>query len=449
MNDTKRAFLLETLPRLGGLALLAALLTAAARGTGIAASAEGLFIAGAVSLFMASLVFFRLAAFPAAAGCALLLLVLDPSPLLLAGPGILLFLAGTMVVTAALKDLGVMTCLVQFVINRCGVNGVALCLLLAGVSAVSAALFGGWFSVFVMCALVFQVCDALKLKPAPFVTIAAVATNLGACMTLSGSPLSLFLGVAANESYAAFLLRAAPPALALTAAATFTLIGVFHRDIRLLGRRLREQRERNRGLGPCMHLSCRRGVSLFLAFFALLLFHAPLAALLARCTGTEVNPAVLLMLLPALFAVGILFARPKRMDAYLREGVDWKLILLVASLSVIWATLRAKGIRLVSLSPNNGAASFFAGLLAAPFMGDLASGTLLSGFLPAAAAPCYPLLFGCAVGANLFATASQVNLAAVRLLEEHTHRKTAWQSWVKAGTAVTVVCTLVYLLLFA
>ena len=454
MNDRKRTFLLETLPRLGGLAVCAVLLTVAARCAGIAATPEGLFTAGVVSLCAASLVFFREAALPAVSGCALLLLGkngLDPAAVSLMRPGLLLFLAGTMVVMAALKDLGLMTCLVQFVINRRSVNGVTFCLLLAGISAFSAALFGGWVAVPVMCALVFQVCDALKLKPAPFVTMAAVSTNLGACMSLSGSPLSLFFGTSATASYVAFLLHAAPAALALMVAATLTLIAVFQRDIRLLDRRLREQRERNRGLGPCMRLSCRRAVSLFLAFILLLLCHAPLAGLLSRCTGVELDPGSVLMLLPALFAVAILFARPKRADAYLRESVDWKLILFVAGLSVLSGTLRAEGICLASFPFKDGAATFLAGLLATPFTGDLAAGTLLAGVLPekVAACSCYPLLFGCAVGANLFATASLTNLLAVRLLEEHTHRHTAWKHCLKAGIAVTVVCAVVYLLLFA
>jgi Na+/H+ antiporter NhaD/arsenite permease-like protein len=80
---------------------------------------------------------------------------------------IILFLVGMMIIVGALKDLGFLTWIIQAIINKRHMNGTTFTVILCGLSALLSSVVDEVSSIVVVQALVFQVCDTLKIGPNP------------------------------------------------------------------------------------------------------------------------------------------------------------------------------------------------------------------------------------------------------------------------------------------
>jgi len=107
---------------------------------------------------------------------------------------IILFLVGMMCLVGVLKDLGLFTWVIQLVINMKAINGLRFTIILIFMSAFMACVVDEVTSIVFVLALVFQVCDTLKIKPTPFVMIAVMATNIGSSGTMLGNPVGILIG---------------------------------------------------------------------------------------------------------------------------------------------------------------------------------------------------------------------------------------------------------------
>ncbi|MBO6067425.1 MAG: hypothetical protein J6P80_04650, partial [Kiritimatiellae bacterium] len=123
---------------------------------------------------------------------------------------IIFFLVGMMIIVGVLKDLGFLTWVIQTIINRKKMNGASFSLILCVLSAVLASVVDEVSSIVVVLALVFQVCDTLKLRPHPFVLMAVMATNIGSSATMLGNPVGIFIGNKAGFTFSQFLVGATP-----------------------------------------------------------------------------------------------------------------------------------------------------------------------------------------------------------------------------------------------
>jgi len=107
---------------------------------------------------------------------------------------VILFLIGMMVVVGGLRDLGFFTWVIQGILKVKGMTGPRFVLITAIASAFSAAAVDEVTSILFMVAVVFQVCDVLKVRPTPFLIICVMlpmSAAPGPCWaTRSGSSLA-------------------------------------------------------------------------------------------------------------------------------------------------------------------------------------------------------------------------------------------------------------------
>ena len=122
---------------------------------------------------------------------------------------IIFFLIGMMIIVGALKDLGFLTWVIQAIINRKQMNGTTFTIILCGLSALLSSVVDEVSSIVVVLALVFQVCDTLKIRR-PLVMMAVLCTNIGSAATMLGNPVGIFIGNKAGFNFSQFLTGARP-----------------------------------------------------------------------------------------------------------------------------------------------------------------------------------------------------------------------------------------------
>ena len=123
---------------------------------------------------------------------------------------VILFLIGMMVVVGGLRDLGFFTWIIQGIMKIEGMTGRRFVLVTAVASALSAAAVDEVTSILFMAALVFQVCDVLKVRPIPFLIICVMATNVGSAGTMLGNPVGILIGSRAGLTFEDFMIWSFP-----------------------------------------------------------------------------------------------------------------------------------------------------------------------------------------------------------------------------------------------
>ena len=114
---------------------------------------------------------------------------------------IIFFLIGMMIIVGALKDLGFLTWVIQVIINQRRMTGPRFVFVLCLLSALLSSVVDEVSSIVVVLALVFQVCDTLKVRATPFVLIAVLCTNIGSSATMLGNPVGIFIGNKAGFTF--------------------------------------------------------------------------------------------------------------------------------------------------------------------------------------------------------------------------------------------------------
>ena len=178
---------------------------------------------------------------------------------------IILFLIGMMTLVGVLKDLGLFTWLIQLILNAKNMSGKRFVITLILMSGIMASLVDEVTSIVFVLALVFQVCDTLKLRPTPFVLISVIATNIGSTGTMLGNPVGLLIGTKTGLSFGEFLTHAAPIMLLSLMVTMAVLMFWARKDIALLDERLAKRRAGNLGLGPLVRIPYRRGLFILIA----------------------------------------------------------------------------------------------------------------------------------------------------------------------------------------
>jgi Na+/H+ antiporter NhaD/arsenite permease-like protein len=116
-------------------------------------------------------------------------------------------------------------------------------------SAIMSCLVGEVTSIVFMLALIFQVCDTLKVSPTPHVFISVIATNIGSSGTMLGNPVGILIGTKAGFTFIDFMITAFPIMLISLAGALAVIIIWYKKEIRLFTERLEARRKMLIGLG--------------------------------------------------------------------------------------------------------------------------------------------------------------------------------------------------------
>lgn len=362
---------------------------------------------------------------------------------------IILFLVGMMVTVGVLKDLGLFTWIIQSVLRMKRLNGRRFILSVVLLSAAMACIVDEVTSIVFVTALIFQVCDTLKIRSTPFVIIAVLATNIGSAGTLLGNPVGILIGYKAGFTFFDFLVWSFPVislALLVMLSCCFYL---YRHEIADLSARLQLRRDQDLGLGPLVQVPVRRGLAVLLAMIALIASHHAIE----KSLGIEKNTV---LIVAPLFISGLLMAwRHQRARHYIEQEVEWWTLLFFMMLFAVAGTLEHTGVT------SRLAHDLRAGLgsdhaVHIPFI--LSVSALGSAFVDnvvfvAASIPVvkelnetplwWALLFGACFGGNMTLIGSTANIVAIGMLEKRYRSHISFKEWLRVGAVVGVATTLV------
>ncbi|MDD2600235.1 MAG: SLC13 family permease [Kiritimatiellae bacterium] len=371
---------------------------------------------------------------------------------------IIFFLIGMMIIVGALKDLGFLTWIIQTIISQKKMNGTAFTIILCFLSAILSSVLGEVSSIIVVMALVFQVCDTLKIKATPFVMISVLCTNIGSAATMLGNPVGIFIGNKAGFTFGQFLTGATPVAIVCIFATIVFLHLWYRRDIHDMTVKMQQHRNMNKGLGPLVRLPFRRGLFVLIATVVVIAFHHQIETAL-HLTGAD-NKNAFLIMTPLIVAGLLMIYRPQRARSYVEHDVEWWTLIFFMLLFAIAGGLAAQGVtanmahKLSAVVTGGPKAMLplvlFISSIGSAFVDNIvfvAAFTPVIQSLTAASADYsvlwWALLFGACFGGNITAIGSTANIVALGLLEKRGHAHVAFLEWLKVGACVGLLTALI------
>ena len=362
---------------------------------------------------------------------------------------IILFLVGMMVTVGVLKELGLFTWIIQGVLRMRRMNGFSFTVVVIFLAAFMACAVDEVTSIVFVGALVFQVCDTLKIRPTPFLIIAVMATNIGSAGTMLGNPVGILIGHKARFTFGDFIIWAFPVMLTSLVATMGLLLFWYRKEIRLLTERLEARRVQSLGLGPLVRVPYRRGLAILVCLLLLIAFHH----FLEEKLGVEQNT---LLIVAPLFMAGILMIwRNTRARHYIEQEVEWWTLLFFMMLFAVAGTLEHTGVT------SRVAAGFvetfgehpriltpviiILSALGSAFVDNV---VFVAAFIPVVkelnATPFWwALLFGACFGGNITMIGSTANIVALGMLEKRYRSQVAFLEWFKVGAVVGIMTCLV------
>ena len=362
---------------------------------------------------------------------------------------IIMFLIGMMVTVGVLKELGLFTWIIQGVLRMKQMTGRLFIMVIVFLSAIMACAVDEVTSIVFVAALIFQVCDTLKLRPAPFLMIAVMATNIGSAGTMLGNPVGILIGYKAGLTFGDFLMWAFPVMLVSLVTSLGILLFWYRDEIALLTQRLQERRDQSLGLGPLVRVPYRRGLFVLGSLLALIASHHALEQKL----GVEKN--TILIVAPLLVAGILMIWRHNRARHYIEQEVEWWTLLFFMMLFAVAGTLEHTGVTkrvAEDFVANFGNAStvltpmiIAISALGSAFVDNV---VFVAAFIPVVrelnATPLWwALLFGACFGGNITMIGSTANIVALGMLEKRYRGQIKFLEWFKVGATVGLATCLV------
>jgi Na+/H+ antiporter NhaD/arsenite permease-like protein len=373
---------------------------------------------------------------------------------------VILFLAGMMIIVGALRDLSFFTWVVQSIISMRGMTGRKFIAVTGLTSALLSCLVDEVTSIIFISALIFQVCNRLKINPAPFLIICVLCTNIGSAGTMMGNPVGIYIGTQAGLTFMDFMLWAFPIMLLSLFATLAITLWWYRAELREFDKRLAERLKRNLSLAPSVNVSYKRGVILLLGTFLLIAIHHQVELLL----GLEKNS--MLFMTPLICAGATMIVRQHRARYYVEREIDWWTLLFFMMLFSIAGTLEYVGLtgilaNIFTERFGHSPISLVPVIMATTAVGSAFVDNVVFAavFTPVVrnlsqtmfAMPLWwALLFGACFGGNITLIGSTANIVALGMLEKHSHVRIRFLEWLKIGfLSALVSCLIAWALLFA
>jgi Na+/H+ antiporter NhaD/arsenite permease-like protein len=363
----------------------------------------------------------------------------------LAEVDIILFLIGMMTLVGVLKDLGLFSWIIQTVIELNNMTGRRFILLIIIISALLACVVDEVTSIVFMIALIFQVCDTLKVRPTPFVIISVMATNIGSSGTMLGNPVGILIGTKAGMSFIDYVIWATPIMMIALIGTMILLMIWFRNDISQLDEHLQARRKRQLGLGPLIKIPYHRGLLILGCAITLISLHHNLEEYLGIAKNT------LLIVTPLAISGILMIWRNERAHHYIESEVEWWTLLFFMMLFAIAGSLETTGVTseiskgftaafgkdpriltpvIVSIAAIGSAfvdnIVFIAAFI--PIVNDLGSTPLW-----------WALLFGGCFGGNVTMIGSTANIVAIGMMEKRYRQHMNFLEWFKIGFIVGLI----------
>jgi Na+/H+ antiporter NhaD/arsenite permease-like protein len=364
---------------------------------------------------------------------------------------VILFLVGMMVTVGVLKELGLFTWIIQGVIKSRRMTGRMFIVVVAILAALMSCIVDEVTSIVFIATLIFQVCDAVKVRPTPFIIIAVMATNIGSTGTMLGNPVGILIGQNAIPplSFPDFLKWSFPIMLVTLSSSIAVLLWWFRRDIRLLSERLETRREMGLGLGPLVQVPYKRGLGILVGMIGFIALHHHLESYLGLAPNT------VLIMAPLVIAGLLMIWRHERAHHYIEADVEWWTLLFFMMLFAVAGALKHTQVTekiaghfltafgnkpsiltpvIISISAIGSAfvdnVVFVAAFM--PIVNKLGHTPLV-----------WALLQGACLGGNATMIGSTANIVALGMLEKRYRTHIHFFEWLKAGVIIAVFSCLV------
>jgi Na+/H+ antiporter NhaD/arsenite permease-like protein len=247
---------------------------------------------------------------------------------------VILFLVGMMIVVGALRDLGLFTWIVQSIIALPNMTARRFIGVTAVVSALLACAVDEVTSIIIISTLVFQVCNRLKLNPAPVLIICVLCTNVGSAGTMMGNPVGIFIGSKAGFTFGDFMIWSFPIMLVCLALTVVVTMWWYRKDLEEFDRLLQDRFQRGLSLTPVVDVPYGRGLVVLIGTILMIALHHPLEQLL----GLEKN--IILHVAPLICAGLVMIYRRDRAREYVEREVDWWTLLFFMLLFAVAGALK-------------------------------------------------------------------------------------------------------------
>jgi len=371
----------------------------------------------------------------------------------LAEVDIILFLIGMMTLVGVLKDLGLFSWIIQAIISMEHMTGKRFIVLVMVISALLACVVDEVTSIVFMLALVFQVCDTLKVKPTPFVIISVLATNIGSSGTMLGNPVGILIGTKAGLTFVDFVIWATPVMFISLLATMVVILFWYRHEIKQLNEHLQARRKKQLGLGPLVKIPYMRGLLILIGAIGLIAIHHTLEQKL----GIERN--TLLIVTPLVISGVLMIWRNERARHYIESEVEWWTLLFFMMLFAIAGSLETTG---VTGEISKGFTTTFGDdpriltpvivLITAAGSAFVDNIVFIAAFIPIVndigSSPLWwALLFGGCFGGNITMIGSTANIVALGMMEKRYHLHMSFKEWFKIGITVGVITSLIATLL--
>ncbi len=366
---------------------------------------------------------------------------------------VILFLVGMMIIVGALRDLGFFTWIVQSILSIPNITGRKFIAVTAMASGLLACAVDEVTSIIFVSTLVFQVCNRLKLNPAPYLIMCVLCTNVGSAGTMMGNPVGIYIGTKAHLSFADFITWAFPIMLVALGSCVAVTMWWYRKELDEFDLRLKARMDRDLSLVPKVKVPYGRGLAVLLFTLTFIALHHTLEGWL------QLDPNSILLVAPLACAGVIMIVKRDRARHYVEAEVDWWTLLFFMLLFAIAGTLAYTGV--TKLMADGFTRTFGTNLnvLIPVIMATTAIGSafvdnviFVAAFAPVIEAlgesvkvmPLWwALLFGACFGGNITLIGSTANIVALGMLEKNFKMHISFFQWLKIGAFSSLIACLI------
>lgn len=362
---------------------------------------------------------------------------------------IILFIVGMMTMVGVLKDMGLFSWIIQSIIKMERMTGHLFIIINVIMSAIMSCLVGEVTSIVFMLALIFQVCDTLKVSPTPHVMISVIATNIGSSGTMLGNPIGILIGTKAGFTFMDFMITAFPIMVLSLMGALGVILIWYKKDIVLFTERLEARRKMLIGLGPLIEIPYKKGLFILIAAVILISLHHILELKL----GIEKN--TLLIVAPLAISGVLMIWKNERARHYVESEVEWWTLLFFMMLFAVAGSLEKTGVteQLAEDFTNTfgknpmvlSTVILFVTAAGSAFVDNI---VFVAAFIPiikeiGADSLWWALIFGGCFGGNVTLIGSTANIVALGMIEKRYHKHITFFEWFRFGIVIGLITCII------
>lgn len=366
---------------------------------------------------------------------------------------VILFLVGMMIIVGALRDLGFFTWVVQLIVSMPNISAKKFISATAIASALLACAVDEVTSIIFISTLIFQVCDRLKINPAPYIIICVLCTNIGSAGTMMGNPVGIFVGTRAGLTFEDFMIWSFPIMLLCLLLCTGITILYYKKDLKEFDEKLKDRLSKDLSLVPKVKVPYKQGLAVLAFTILLIASHHQLE----KIFNLEKNS--ILLIAPLICSGFIMFFKRDRARYYVEREVDWWTLLFFMLLFAVAGTLEHTHVTNLTAEKFSSVCGSNVSILIPLTMIISALGSAFVDNVIFVAAFCpvieelsttvntfplwWALLFGTCFGGNITMIGSTANIVAIGMLEKRAKVHIKFFEWLKIGALTAFAAMLI------